>query len=251
MPARPAVLLTRPRRESRDAARLLAAHGCDGIRMPLQSTRIAPPSARLAADLAWAAGAASQVFVSRAAVRAAARLLPQASGATRVAVGAATARALQELGLDCVQAPEGAEDSEGVLALPLLQQVRGLRIAVCAAPGGRTRLVDELRARGADARAVMVYGRLPQRPRPPALAALRAVADRAWLTASSGLLLAALDRVLIGQRLESLRARPLVVASARIADQARALGYRDVRTAHGASARALLDALGATGVQRG
>lgn len=222
---------------------MLAAQGCDCIRMPLQSTRSAPWSARLAAELAWAAGAALRIFVSRAAVRAASRLLPFAATSAAIAVGAATAAALRALGQQCVQAPGGAEDSEGVLALPELQQVAGQRIAVLAAPGGRTRLVDALRARGADARAVMVYRRLPQRPRPAAVAALRLAADRVWLTASSGLLLAALDKVLIDHRLESLRARPLVVASARIAAQASALGYRDVRVARGASAAALVEAL--------
>lgn len=241
----PVVLLTRPRRESRETARLLAAQGIDAIHMPLQSTRRAPASARLAADLAWAGGASIQIFVSRAAVAAAATLAPSqlAAADTRIAVGAATAAALERLGLPALRAPAHAEDSDGILGLPILQSVTGQRIAIWAAPGGRDRMATELARRGAEVRALMVYRRLPQRPRPSALRRLRRCERDVVLSASSGLLLQTLDAVLIGCGLTRLRVRPLVVASPRIAAMAAALGYTDVRTARGASAQALASAL--------
>ncbi len=128
----PVVLLTRPRRESRQAARVLAAQGIDAIRMPLQSTRRAPASTALSADLAWAGGAAIQIFVSRAAVAAAAAHAPAqlAAAKVRIAVGAATAAALERLGLAVVRAPGDGEDSDGILGLPSLQSVAGERIAI-------------------------------------------------------------------------------------------------------------------------
>lgn len=241
----PCVLLTRPRRESRESARTLAAHGIDSIRMPLQATRRAPASARLAADLAWAGGAAIQIFVSRAAVAAAAALAPSqlAAAGTRIAVGAATAAALEHLGLSSTRAPGHAEDSEGVLGLPALQSVAGMRIAIWAAPGGRDRMATELTLRGAEVRALMVYRRIPLRPRPAALRQLRRCPQPLVLSASSGLLLQALDAVLVRHGLTALRERPLVVASARIAAMASGLGYLNVRTARGASAQALASAL--------
>ncbi|MBV6414730.1 MAG: Uroporphyrinogen-III synthase [Xanthomonadales bacterium] len=245
MPLPQLVLLTRPRRETRATARFLAQHGVECLRMPLQTTRRAPPSARLAADLAWAAQAECLVFVSRAAVAAAARLMPEAIAAApaRVAVGAAAARGLLALGLDCLQTSEGHEDSEGVLDLPALREVRGQRIGIFAAPGGRTRIAATLAARGAQVRTLLVYRRVPQRPCPRTIRALRASADRIVLGASSGLLLEALERLLVRERLTALRERPLIVASARIGECARALGYADVRVARGASVQAWLEAL--------
>ena len=237
------VLLTRPRKESRETARTLAARGIGSIRMPLQATRRAPASPRLAADLAFAGGASIQIFVSRAAVAAAAALAPAqlAAARTHIAVGAATGAALERLGLDVVRAPGDAEDSDGILRLAELQSVAGQRIAIWAAPGGRDRIASELNRRGAAVRTLMVYRRIPLRPRP---AALRRLARGAVvLSASSGLLLQALDAVLVRAGLTPLRARPLVVASPRIATMAADLGYTDVRVARGASAQALAGAL--------
>lgn len=241
----PVVLLTRPRRESRETARVLAARKIGSIRMPLQATRRAPASARLAADLAWAGSASIQIFVSRAAVAAAAALAPSqlAAAKARIAVGAATAAALESLGLTALRAPGNAEDSDGILGLPMLQSVTGQRIAIWAAPGGRDRMATELGRRGAAVRALMVYRRIPLRARQPALRRLHQCAPDLALSASSGLLLQALDAVLVRHRLTALRERPLIVASPRIAAMAATLGYNDVRIARGASAQALASAL--------
>ena len=241
----PVVLLTRPRRESRETAQVLEAHGIASIRMPLQATRRAPASPRLAADLAWAGGAAIQIFVSRAAVAAAAALAPSqlATADRRIAVGAATAAALERLGWPALRAPGHAEDSDGILRLAELQSVAGQRIAIWAAPGGRDRLLTGLAQRRAEVGALMVYRRVPLRPRPAALRRLRQASGAVVLSASSGLLLKALDAVLVRAGLTPLRARPLVVASPRIAALAADLGYTDVRVARGASAQALAGAL--------
>lgn len=241
----PLVLLTRPRREARLAARALAARGIDCIRMPLQSTRRAPRSAGLDADLNWTTTAALQIFVSRAAVAAAIALAsPQVVAAgMRIAVGRATAAMLQRHGLPALAAPGHAEDSDGVLGLAPLLDVRGMRVAIWAAPGGRERIADVLRERGAEVRVIAVYRRLPCRPRAASLRQLRLAASRVVLTATSGALLEALDGVLARQQLTSLRTRPLIVASARIAERARTLGFECVQAAAGASVQALIAAL--------
>lgn len=244
-PRHPVVLLTRPRRETRLAARALAARGIPSIRMPLQSTRRAPRSSALDADLGWAAAAAAQIFVSRAAVAAAMAAAPALvkDASARVAVGRATVAMLERHGLTASVAPGNAEDSDGVLGLPALLEVRGKRIAIWAAPGGRERIADVLRERGADVRAIGVYRRLPCRPRTRPLRQLRLAADRVVLSATSGALLEALDGVLRRQGMTALRARPLVVASERIGERARMLGFERVAVAAGASAQALIAAL--------
>ncbi len=242
---RPAVLLTRPRRECRATARALAEHGIDSIRMPLQSTRRAPCSPALVSDLSWAAHASVQIFVSRSAVVAALALAQKqiATADHRISVGRATAATLQRQGLTAISAPGHAEDSDGVLGLAPLQSVAGVQIALWAAPGGRERIAEVLAQRGAQVRVISIYRRLPQRPRPAALRKLADAADRIVLTATSNALLEALDRTLKCQRLTALRQRPLIVASARIAERARALGFARVTAAAGASAQALIAAL--------
>jgi uroporphyrinogen-III synthase len=241
----PLVLLTRPRRESRLTARALQARGLECIRMPLQATRRAPRTDALDADLAWAASASLQIFVSRAAVAAAIALATAQviAAGTRIAVGRATAAMLQRHGLSVVAAPGHAEDSDGVLGLPALLDVRGQRVAVWAAPGGRERIADVLGERGAEVRTIGIYRRLPCRPRARPLQRLRLAPERVVLTATSSALLEALDDVIRRHRMTSLRARPLIVASARIAERASALRFERVHVAAGASAQALIAAL--------
>lgn len=255
MSIKPVVLLTRPRRESRLAARALAAAGFTVIRMPLQSTRRAPRSAALDGDIGWASAASIQVFVSRAAVVAAWSAAPSAIAAAdaRLAVGRATAAALHQLGVATAVAPSDAEDSDGVLGLASLQHVAGVRAAIWAAPGGRDRIARVLCERGAEVRMIPIYRRLPRRAQPSALRQLRAVGESVVLTASSSTLLDQLDQTLVAARLTALRARPLIVASARIAEHARALGFIDVHVARGAAPEATIATLSAlkTGAQRG
>lgn len=238
-PDRPTLLLTRPPREARRVAALLP--GVDCLRMPLQATRLTPASA-LGDAATWAASAAIHIHVSRAAVAGAARIGSLGKG-VHVAVGRATAQALAVRGVVCLRAAEDSEDSEGVLALPALQAVRGARIALYAAPGGRTHLQEALSARGAEVRTLWVYRRYPLRARPRAVQRLRCAAERAVLSASSVSLLEGLDLLLVERGLTTLRARPLIVASSRIAAVARDLGWRDVRIAKGASAAAFADAM--------
>ncbi len=75
------------------------------------------------------------VFTSPAAVAAAASLLPlaEAQRSPWLTVGEGTARALRAQGVGEVHAPQRM-DSEGLLALPVLAEARGLRIGLVTAP---------------------------------------------------------------------------------------------------------------------
>ena len=239
------VLLTRPRQDGRRTAARLAIAGYSSIRMPLLGIRHTPQARQLNEDLVWSQRAGIQIFVSRAAVAAAcARAAPAVRAARlRLAVGSATAAALRDRGHACEVAPTGAEDSEGLLGLPSLQSVRGQRIVLWAAPGGRDQLATTLSERGADVRVIFIYRRIPLRPPARVLQQLQRSPERLVLTATSGALLAELDRVLMKAGLSELRARPLIVASPRIAELARQRGYPQVEVAAGASNQALLAAL--------
>jgi uroporphyrinogen-III synthase len=111
---------------------------------------------RMNADPAVAAALRSRarfddwIFSSPAAVQFAHRLAaPLRLRNVRVfALGAGTRAALARHGIEAL-APGGRGDSESLLALPTLADVRGRRIAVVGAPGGRDLIAPALRARQA------------------------------------------------------------------------------------------------------
>lgn len=77
------------------------------------------------------------------------------------AIGAKTAQAITSLGYQVDICPEAGFDSESLLQLPILQHVRGMRIAILRGSGGRDVTKSVLRSRGAEVIHVQVYERLP------------------------------------------------------------------------------------------
>ncbi|WP_343223911.1 uroporphyrinogen-III synthase [Metallibacterium sp.] len=157
------LILTRCAGTARGEVRRVRRLG--GTPLLLPGTRIAAAADPAAARAALTAALRMPIciFVSPAAVRAAAKLGAIRPGRrTRVvAVGAATARALRRHGVADVQTPVRA-DSEGLLALPALQPPL-TRVALVGAPGGRELLPQTLAARGARVLRAEVYRRLPAR----------------------------------------------------------------------------------------
>ena len=186
------------------------------------------------------------IATSPAAVRASARLHPLRArpGQAWLAVGAGSAAALRRAGIDAVAAPTRM-DSEGLLALPGLQQLAGSTLGLLTAPGGRGTLAAALQGRGARVLRADVYERVPVAPSPRAIAALRALAVPAVLALSSG---EALQRVLAGLPADvaaQLRAATVVAASERLAEIARAQGVSGrILVARGPRPAELLAALG-------
>lgn len=76
------------------------------------------------------------------------------------AVGAATARALEDHRVKVTRVPDSAFNSEALLASPELQHVAGKRIAIFRGEGGRELLAETLRQRGAEVRYIDVYRRV-------------------------------------------------------------------------------------------
>jgi uroporphyrinogen-III synthase len=88
---------------------------------------------------------------------------PWPASVRTAAVGPATARALEALGAQApaLAAVEGAEPLWDLLSQ--LDQWPGRRVLVLTTPGGRTTLIDELRAAGAEVDAVEAYRMVPRR----------------------------------------------------------------------------------------
>ena len=144
------------------------------------------------------------VVTSPAAVRAARALrkLPVRRGQVWCAVGSATAAALRRAGVAAVVAPTRM-DSEGLLALPVLREVRGRNIGLITATGGRDLIAVALQRRAARILRADVYDRVPVAPQAQAIRRLRALAAPMLLALSSA---QALER--------SLRALPADIVRA-------------------------------------
>jgi len=243
------VLVTRPAHQAEGLCRLIEAAGAQAIRFPVLA--IAPPlDARPALALVQRLAQYDlAIFVSPNAVELGLDLIEAHGGippGLRLAVvGEGSGRALRaRLGRGPDLQPTERYDSEGLLALPVLQQVAGWRVVVFRGDGGRELLGQTLRERGA----VVDYAEVYRRTQPavdPALLATQltqGLVDIVTVTSSEGLRnllqLAGADNAL------RLRRLPLVVVSERTAALAQELGFsQPARVAALASDAGLVEAV--------
>jgi len=195
------------------------------------------------AALAAALRADVVVFTSPAAVTAAQRLQPLRARARQqwIAVGAGTAQRLRRAGIDQVLMPQRM-DSEGLLALPTLQALHGLRIGLVTAPGGRGLIAPTLQQRGAEVLRADVYQRVPVPPAPAALARLNRPGPL-WLALTSQGALTALLETLPDATAQRLRAARVVAASERLARFAHTRGFAEPILASDARPASVLRAI--------
>ena len=238
------VLVTRPAGQADVLCELIEqAHGRP-VRFPAVEILSPEESGEAARVLASAAQAHLLVFVSANAVRHAFALLPEIlpAGLEIAAVGRATAGALEALGLEPTLVPEGRYDSEGLLALPGLQEMNGRRVILVRGQGGRELLRRELEARGAEVVYAEVYRRQCARRSAANLVASWGELVQA-VTVTSVAILECLWQLLDEEGKELLCKTPLVVLSERIAARARELGCEWVRVTEQAGDRAILQSL--------
>jgi uroporphyrinogen-III synthase len=143
-------------------------------------------------------------------------------------VGRSSEMALAGFGIRDVVAPQERFDSEALVALPELQDMAGKRVIIFRGDGGRELLGDTLKSRGAAVEYVSCYRRGKPAADPAPLLKLWGDGrlDALTVTSSEGLrnLYDMVGKV--GQ--SWLRKTPTFVPHARIADQARSLGFHDV-----------------------
>jgi uroporphyrinogen-III synthase len=237
------VVVTRPTGTSAALVRQLRGLGARALSMPSLLLRPLEHDVRAVRK----SGFESWIFTSPAAVRFGAALLPAKRIRPRIrayAIGDGTARALARHGVTAT-IPRDRSDSEGLLALPELKNMRGRRIALVGAPGGRDLIAPALRRRGAKVEAIHVYRRVSPRLTQRHFDALALAPDPLITLVSSGEALANLVALLPAPLLAKIRAQILVVSSARIAVLAREHAFAQVALARSAAPRDLLSAAAA------
>lgn len=158
------------------------------------------------------------------------------------AVGRATASALDETGLEPTLVPNTSMDSEGLLALPELQDMQGKKVLIVRGNSGRETLRDVLIERGAQIEYVEVYRRqLPERNPANLIANWEGLVD--VVTITSGQILNNLFSLLGESGADLLRTTPLVVVSERVAEQAAELGCEFIYIADSAMDAAIIKSL--------
>lgn len=142
-------------------------------------------------------------------------------GARVAAVGASTARALEQRGVRVDAVPE---EFRGDRLAEVLGDVHGHRVLLPRADIGRDATAESLRAVGAVVDDLIVYHTIPDRPRPDAIAALRNGFDIATFTSPSTV------RNLVAQlgdeAYDLLSSATVACIGPVTADAARALGIR-------------------------
>jgi len=230
------ILVTRPAHQSVALAEGIRAAGGEALLFPaLEIVPVEPQS--LAPLLTRLSDFDMVIFISPNAARfgmAAVREVATLPDEIEVfAVGPGTAKTLETLGLSGVTVPPG-QDSEALLALPRLEQVAGKRIAIFRGVGGRPLLADTLRARGATVDYVECYRR--RCPEADAGPLLQRWGELSAVTIASAETLHNLAAMLGDGGAGRLRATPLFVPHAKIAEAARMSGMAEVIVTAGGDA---------------
>lgn len=230
------VLVTRPQAQSQPLLNLLAEFGGQGIAFPVIAIEALPTSRWLPVDLSevdWL------IFVSTNAVEHFfAHISPQSLSAIQTAaVGAATAKALAQQGVQVHCQPDSSTGAEGLLSQVELQAVKDKNIVIVRGEGGREHLADTLSERGARLRYIEVYRRVCASPSPSAC--LQAVkADIVVCTSNAGI-----DNLctIMSSQLEQITIKPLIVVSERIKQHAMKRGFEQVWVSSEASDGSIVD----------
>ena len=240
------VLLTRPAEESTALAALLSQAGIYSSRLPLLETQALAVTAEQQAVFDALQRYCAVIVVSKPAARLALQRLGNAVPPMPwFSVGAATAQILAGHGLD-VHYPATGDDSEALLQLPALREAiaqPGAKVLILRGEGGRELLAERLREQGASVDYLELYRRfLP-------VYETGALMQRVRLERLNGLVVSSGQgflhlQALAGTDWPQVAQLPLFVPSPRVYEMARAAGAKKVVDCRGASAAALLVALG-------
>ena len=223
------VVVTRPAHQAQGLRELIEASGGTVILFPVLEIQDAEDTGAVRALIERLDKFDMAIFISANAVHKALPVMlargPLPERLRLATVGEGTAKALQKYGRDPDLCPREQFNSEALLALPEMQQVRGRNIVIFRGEGGRELLAETLRQRGATVTYAEVYRRIKPATGPAELQdqLRRGKVDIISVTSNAGLV-NLLE--LAGPAVQNiLHATPLVVMSERNVEHARGLGF--------------------------
>jgi uroporphyrinogen-III synthase len=236
------ILVTRSSRQSAGLCKLIESQGGEAIRFP--ALEIGHAADRETALVQLCQAYDLVIFISPNAVHYARDLLSAESVQANLfcAVGRATQKAMKTAGYPVDLIPKHRYDSEGVLAIPDLQEMKGKHVLIVRGDGGRPMLGDTLRARGAKVGYAEVYRRkLPEGDCASLLANWRERID--LVTTTSIQVLENLMEMLGESAWQRLKETPLLVISDRMRVAAQQKGFYTILQAEGADDNAIMAAI--------
>ncbi|HEU0283087.1 MAG TPA: uroporphyrinogen-III synthase [Gallionella sp.] len=222
------IAVTRPRDQAAPLARRIEQAGGIPLLFPLLDITPVQDTQMLHEQISRLAQFNLAIFISPNAVQYGMAAIHAAGDwppALRIAtVGQGSAKALRELGFSDVIAPAERFDSEGLLALPELQNVAGWHVLIFRGDGGRELLGDTLKVRGAAVEYAACYRR--SKPQQDVDTLLDAAPDALTVTSSEAL--DYLWQMLNDAQRDNICGIPLFVPHKRIAELAQRQGWRQV-----------------------
>ena len=238
------ILVTRPVAQAEKLCQLIANQGGIPIRFPTLSIVAEMPEPLL---IESAMASDWLIFTSSNAVDFAINVfggkMPAMSRPRIAAVGQATAKSLEQAGwkVDCVPATEF--NSDGLLAEAQLQAVAGKACIIVRGVGGREKLAETLRSRGASIGYLEVYRRLRPDAENATLIELLSAGQLDAVTVTSIEALQNLLDMLDQPSVALLKALPLIVVSDRIRQAAELLGFEYIAVSQRPADSAILETL--------
>jgi len=226
------IVITRPERQAEELAAMIREAGGTATLFPVLEIHDVEDLKPLLDVVARLDEFDLAVFISPNAANKAMNLITARRALPRglrcAAIGRGSVKELARFGVTGVIAPARKFDSEALLELPELQEMKGKQVVIFRGDGGRELLGDTLRARGARVEYAECYRR--GRPNLDAAPLLKAWArnelDAVTVTSSEGL--RNFHEMIGALALRWLRKTPVFVPHPRIAEVARELGLTRV-----------------------
>ncbi|MDF1589500.1 MAG: uroporphyrinogen-III synthase [Gammaproteobacteria bacterium] len=224
------IVVTRPEQQAQALCEAITINGGEAIVFPVIDIATLPVKD-------WMPGRLDQydmlIFVSRNAVSLFVEALSESISEQiqLVAVGDGTADTIRSYGLKVAIQPDSIAGSEGLLAMPALDDVAGKTIGIVKGKGGRELLADSLIARGANIGYIEVYERVISSP---------SASQRQQALTSDCIVCTSVAGVenlcqILGEDIKFLFDKPLVVVSERIKTVADKLGFQRIMVTHDVS----------------
>jgi uroporphyrinogen-III synthase len=240
------VLVTRPAHQAENLSRLISERGGSAILFPTLAIAAMDNPCPIKNTLAHLDRFDWLVFISVNAVTMHSYYIDGGKincvKSTRIAaIGQATAQALARAGLPVDLVPERGYNSEALLAMPQMQQIKGQSFLIVRGAGGREELATTLIGRGANVEYLDVYKRIIPDSDSSQVCLLLAQDKLDVITITSAEALQNLLIMLDQEYHQRLFAVPLVVISDRIGQIAAGMDFRRIAVTDSPSDQAILE----------